>query len=188
MPCIASGRRPCLALGVRFASVSFSSSSLPVMTPDAMPMFSGFYHDDTSRILLVIQNSSPSACISLRNDGFFTAVLQHQAHVALGEYSKPGLHRFGSVSPKGVSCSPASLAWARSSSGVRLDDGELELAATRALVLLEQIRQVLHEGVELGQTGLHVGIHLHRAVQAPDQATTAGRDRVKRSFLVASKR
>src|SRR5690606_7132243 len=52
---------------------------------------------------------------------------------------------------------------------VRLDDRVLELAAAVALVLVEEMLQVAHECVELGQARLDVNIDLNRLFERADE-------------------
>src|SRR5690606_4954467 len=95
------------------------------------------------RLLATVLEDEPEE--ALRNRGL---VLTRRAHLAERLLLEPGLL---GLLPQLVR--------------VRLDDRELELALARPLVRLEQVRQVSHEGVELRQAGLHVGVDLHGALQ-----------------------
>jgi hypothetical protein len=54
-----------------------------------------------------------------------------------------------------------------------LDDGVVELAAARVLVFLEQVAQIAHERVELGEAPRDVGVDLERLLHRSEQVSAA---------------
>ncbi len=153
-----------MLLGARLLSLSFISSC-PVRTPILWWMSSPLSR--ISRILLVIQNSRPSVRSGRElDDVLLLAVLEDEAHEALGHRSLfVGVARFaeGLLDESGV------LRLLLGVFVLRLDERVVELPASSVLVLLEEVAQVAHERVELGQTLGDVGVDrellLHRSKQ-----------------------
>ena len=112
----------------------------------------------------------------LWNHFFFTAVLEHDAHVALSNFRLVAARRIGVNRRHGLKSGVfgALPQFVR----IRLDEGELELAAARSLVLLQEVGQVANEHVQLCQTAGYVGVDLDGFLEVTYQATTTHAQRI----------
>jgi len=110
------------------------------------------------------------------NDGdrlFLASVFENETHVPLGD-GRLILARFAGLAERDV-LEAGLFGRLPLIFGLGLDDGELELAAPFLLIERQEVGEIAHEGVELGQALRDVGIDVERAFQRRHQTTATQR-------------